>query len=202
MPGGAAHHIILLWPFPILIVAVALARMPLRIAAPVVALMCGANLAVTDHYYADLIRNGGTVPFSDAIYPLNQTLANLKAKRVFVMDWGIIETINLLSEGKTPVIAPEPGDREYKRRMFTDPGISSLRTPARMRSFPGFARTWKTWRRRTVTGKNFSIRSTIVTADHLRRLPVSQDRAQLTGPLGKCRDLLPTHSRPYSKAIH
>jgi len=119
--GGAAHHIILLWPFHLLIIAVVLARMPARFAAAAVVLICAANLLVTNHYYADLIRNGGALQFSDAIYPLNQKLAGLRARRIFVMDWGIIETINLLSEGRTPVIAGEPGDQAYKRRMFTDP---------------------------------------------------------------------------------
>jgi len=118
--GGAAHHIILLWPFHIMIIAVVLARTPIKLAATVTILMCAANMAVIDHYYADLIRNGGALAFSDAIYPLNERLAALKAKRVFVMDWGIIETINLLSEGQTPVLTMDVGDHDYQRRVFTD----------------------------------------------------------------------------------
>lgn len=102
--GGAAHHIILLWPFHFLLIAIALAHMPWRGAAvAITAVLCGSSLLVTAHYWSDLVRNGPAIRWTDAIHTLNDSLAKLRAERIFVMDWGIIETINFLSEGATPV---------------------------------------------------------------------------------------------------
>ena len=72
--GGAAHHVILLWPFQLLPIAAVLARIPAAPAALVTALLCGSNLAVTNQYYADLIRNGPGVRWTDAMDPLQRYL--------------------------------------------------------------------------------------------------------------------------------
>jgi hypothetical protein len=111
--GGGAHHVILLWPFHLLPVAAVLARIPAAPAALVTALLCGSNLAVTNHYYADLIRNGPMVRWTDAMDPLERYLTDLHASRIVAADWGFIETMNLQSEGALPMLyadtASEPG---------------------------------------------------------------------------------------------
>jgi 4-amino-4-deoxy-L-arabinose transferase-like glycosyltransferase len=119
--GAAAHHVILLWPFHFLVLAAALSRVSARVAAALTILLCGVNLAITNQYYADLIRNGGGIRFTDAIYTLDEYLARAKAPRIFIADWGIIEAINLLSEGETPVVGVEGNNAAARERMLSDP---------------------------------------------------------------------------------
>ena len=88
--GGSVHHAVLLWPFPQFVLALALAEASRRLAEPsgrwkhwgavafsiVVAFLCVTNLLVTNQYLACLIRYGPTVAWTDAIYPLSNSLAN------------------------------------------------------------------------------------------------------------------------------
>ena len=101
--GGAVQHIILLWPFPAFVIGTALAQAPRLWAAGATTLLCLSNLAVTDQYYAELIRNGPAIRFTDAIEPLNQYLRDSHAERIFMADWGFIHTLSLLTEGSLPV---------------------------------------------------------------------------------------------------
>ena len=101
--GAAAQHVILLWPFHLLVIAVAVARAPVRWAAAVCAVLCLSGLAVTNQYYADLIRNGPAIRWTDAIDPLNRYLLDSKAERIFISDWGIMETLNLINQGNAPL---------------------------------------------------------------------------------------------------
>jgi len=101
--GRAVHHTILLWPFPAFIVAAALSQAPPRWAASSAALLCAANLAVTNQYLADLIQYGPAIRFSNAINPLKEYLQTSNAERIFVADWGAIEALCLLTQGNLPV---------------------------------------------------------------------------------------------------
>ena len=101
--GAAAQHVILLWPFHFLVIAAALDRAPRAAAIAVTVVLCGSNLAVTNQYYAELIRNGPTMRWTDAMDPLHRFLTQTQARRIYVADWGIIETMNLLSEGSLPM---------------------------------------------------------------------------------------------------
>jgi mannose/fructose/N-acetylgalactosamine-specific phosphotransferase system component IIC len=121
--GAAAQHVILLWPFHFMAIAAVLAQIPVRwAAAAVTTVLCGSNLAVTDRYYADLVQNGPAIRWTDAMDPLNRTLADLHAPRIFVADWGIIETINLLSEGETPVSYAAESSATAMHNMLAAPG--------------------------------------------------------------------------------
>jgi 4-amino-4-deoxy-L-arabinose transferase-like glycosyltransferase len=119
--GAASQHAILLWPFQFLVIAAALSSVSTRVAAALTVLLCASNLAVTNQYYADLIRNGGAIRWTDAIYTLDEYLAKLHAPRIFIADWGILETINLLSEGETPVIGFAADDVKTIERMLSNP---------------------------------------------------------------------------------
>lgn len=121
--GAAAQHVILIWPLHFIAIAAAVAQIPARWAASAVTiLLCGANLAVTDQYYADLVRNGPAIRWTDAMDELNQTLADLHSSHVYVADWGIVETINLLSEGETPVYYADVTSAAAERNMLESPG--------------------------------------------------------------------------------
>ncbi len=73
--GGSLHHTILLWPFPLLLMAVVLSRIPWK---PVLAvagvLMVGSNLLVLNQYLAQFERFGPARDFTDALFPLAQAV--------------------------------------------------------------------------------------------------------------------------------
>jgi hypothetical protein len=119
--GWAAQHTILLWPFHFLAIAAALARAPLKLAAAGCAVLCISNAAVTNQYYADLIRNGPAIRWTDAIDPLNRYLADSKPGMVFGADWGFVETLNLIDEGRLPVASVDLPGPAITRRMLANP---------------------------------------------------------------------------------
>ena len=137
--GGAAQHAVLLWPFHLLVIAAALSRVPAPLAIVAAAVLCLSNLAVTNQYYAELIRNGPAIRWTDAMDSLNQYLIELhhpsktdpkprdperlpaKVDRIFIADWGLIETLNLLSEGDTPVVAADTSDPAVLDHMIASP---------------------------------------------------------------------------------
>jgi dolichyl-phosphate-mannose-protein mannosyltransferase len=106
--GGSVHHAVLLWPFPQFVVALAVAeasrrwtrraqwgRVALGVA---IAFLCITNLILTNEYLACLIRYGPAVTWTDAIYPLSNSLAN-ETRDVIVMDWDIYDPLLLLHRG-------------------------------------------------------------------------------------------------------
>ena len=68
--GGAAHHVVLLWPMHFLVIAAVLSALPGRLSRwPVialVALLSCVNVLVTNQYYLDLVRNGPAIRWTDA----------------------------------------------------------------------------------------------------------------------------------------
>ena len=119
--GGAAHHVILLWPFQLLPIAAVLARIPAAPAALVTGLLCGSNLAVTNQYYADLIRNGPTVRWTDAMDPLQRYLTDLHPQQIVAADWGFMESMNLLSEGQLPMANADTSNDQAVSALLRDP---------------------------------------------------------------------------------
>jgi hypothetical protein len=105
--GGSVHHIILLWPLPAMLMAVAmdaasrrLGRGGMAAAIVLTAVLAGSELLVTNEYYAVMTRNGGTVQWTGAVYRLSSYLASRQpAKAVACTDWGILDTLRLLNRG-------------------------------------------------------------------------------------------------------
>lgn len=99
--GGAIHHTVLVWPMPQLLVGAALSALPwrgLRVGA--VALLAGANLLVVNQYIDQFERNGSYGVFTDATNPLADSLARTPDENIYVIDWGIYETLDFLQPGK------------------------------------------------------------------------------------------------------
>ena len=131
--GGGVHHTVLLWPLPQLLIGAVFAEAARRFgrAAPAmvtaaVVLVCGSNLLLLNNYYARLIRNGGSVTWTDAIYPLSDYLKTVPARQVFSLDWGLIDPLRLLNRGHLELgVGSEPfakdamseEDRKEARRM-------------------------------------------------------------------------------------
>jgi hypothetical protein len=108
--GGSVHHAILLWPFPALFVAVAFAaasRKIGRLGIPLLAagtlFLVGTNALVTNEYFARLVRNGGGETWTDAIFPLSDSLRRVKARTIYIDDWGMFDVLRMLNRGRLPL---------------------------------------------------------------------------------------------------
>ena len=92
--GGSLHHTILLWPFPLLLVAVVLSRIPWKIAVVVAGVgLVGTNLLVLNQYLAQFERFGPARDFTDALFPLAEAVPT--GSNVYVVDWGMYNTLLL-----------------------------------------------------------------------------------------------------------
>jgi 4-amino-4-deoxy-L-arabinose transferase-like glycosyltransferase len=135
--GGAAHHVILLWPFQFLAIAAALAAIPWGWPAIVITVvLCASSLAVTNEYHWQLVTNGPDIRWTDAFYPLEKLLENLRSPNIYIADWGIFETINLLSDNTTPVHAVDWSNQETLRTIVADPRAAFVAHTAVYTYFP------------------------------------------------------------------
>jgi len=136
--GGAAHHTVLLWPMPAFLAAIVFAeaskRLPPKSArtalASLVAVLCVSNLAVINQHHAQLVRNGASTVWTDAIMKLPQALRRAHASAIFATDWGMIDNLLLLSRGGLPMRvggdslkeAPQPEDWAAVRQQLSGEG--------------------------------------------------------------------------------
>jgi 4-amino-4-deoxy-L-arabinose transferase-like glycosyltransferase len=108
--GGSVHHIILLWPLPQIIMGISLASASRRLgraATPVLTavlvVVISSALLVTNAYYVRMLRDGGAIAWSDAIFPLTDYLKRNPAGYIFCLDWGYLDTLRVLSNNRLPV---------------------------------------------------------------------------------------------------
>jgi len=133
--GGSAHHVILLWPFPVLFVAVALAcladlrrgNLPLGkwIATAAGLAMVLMNLVVLSQYLVQFERNGPAAVFTDAVYPLSRQADWWAGRPIYVIDWGMFNVLAFLHHGQLdlrvgsePLMTDTPSDLQ-KRALAT-----------------------------------------------------------------------------------
>jgi len=142
--GGSVHHVILLWPMPAMLVAVSLGAASRRLGkaglpavAAVVVLLAGSDLLVTNEYYAVMLRNGGSVTWTSAVFTLSGYMKSQQATNVFCVDWGIMDSLRLLNRGRLPLRwgGDEP-DSELAS-LLADPGSIFLGHAAGREVFPG-----------------------------------------------------------------
>ena len=128
--GGGAHHPILMWPLPYVGVAAVLAEASRRFGRPgviglaaCVGIACLSSLAVLGTYYTNMLRNGSTVEWSDAIYPASRALPEMKPSYVCALDWGFFESLRFLHRGRVGLCsAVDPQqDAETAKRQLSDP---------------------------------------------------------------------------------
>ena len=105
--GGGAHHIVLLWPLPHIVIAAALAGIAERLrrggtvaCSTLLAALTIANLLVVNQYLVQFIRNGPTNIWTDAISPLSEFLTPYESRPVFIPEWGADTTLRMLHEGR------------------------------------------------------------------------------------------------------
>ena len=98
--GTSVHHTILLWPIPVLIVAVALSALPARaLSSAIVAVVAAHNVFVLYTYRTDLREQGSTPVWTEGVYDLAR-LTQPMPTQYFVMDWGMLENLVLLRQGQ------------------------------------------------------------------------------------------------------
>lgn len=106
--GGSAHHAILLWPLPHLVVAVAFAEAFTRFhwakwtLAAALPFLVTTNLLVTNQYLYQFIKNGPADYWTDAIGNLAQDLRHSDASVVLLPDWGLTDSLTTLNEEHPP----------------------------------------------------------------------------------------------------
>jgi hypothetical protein len=133
--GASIQHVLLLWPFPHFLIAIAgaqvsasLGRHGVRAAASVLVVVVATNLLLINQYYSDLVTNGTTVIWTDAIYPLFNYLDSVSASRIVTTDWGYATTLCLLSDGEMPLddisytlLSPSVAEAGWIRALVEDP---------------------------------------------------------------------------------
>ena len=140
--GGAAHHIVLLWPFPVMFVAVSLAAAPWRWLTLVAGVgLVVMNLLVLNQYVFQFERNGAAGNFTDALFGLARSLPAHRGGHIYVIDWGIANSVQLSNNGQLPLRfasdplmtdAAGPTQRSQLLAMLSDPeGVFVGHVPAR-----------------------------------------------------------------------
>jgi hypothetical protein len=129
--GAAIHHTVLLWPMPQLLVGVALAMLPWRwLSTGLVTLLACSNLLVVNQYIYQLERNGADGGFADAIYAVSRQIPATSDQQIYVMDWGLMQTLTLLHRGKLHLLpesepfqtaSPDEGERRMIAKVLADP---------------------------------------------------------------------------------
>jgi len=71
--------------------------------AAVLVYLVGANALVTNEYFSRLVRNGSGETWTDAVYPLSDSLRRVKARTIYINDWGILDVLRLLNRGRLPL---------------------------------------------------------------------------------------------------
>lgn len=135
--GGSVHHAILIWPFPYIVIAVSFASASRRLGtagipavAVVLVVMMVVGGLVTNEYFTLAIRNGGGQNWTDAIFRLSDYMKGVSSDYVFCMDWGIMDSLRLLNQGKLKLrVGTDPvskqeltaEDRDYLDHLISEP---------------------------------------------------------------------------------
>lgn len=129
--GGAVHHIVLLWPMPQLLAGIAIASLrPRWLLVSCAAIAIVGNLLVLNQYLAQFERNGAGLGFSDAAYALSDSLSESAEADIYVLDWGISNSLDFLHSGKLnlhgvtdPLLSDNPTDAQRRQidYMLHDP---------------------------------------------------------------------------------
>ena len=110
------------------------------------ALVVPSNLLVTNEYYRLMLRNGGSLVWTDAIYPLSDFLKSVSATQVTPIDWGILDSLKLLHDGKLPLRngmdplakrALNAADQQVVRELLNTPGTVFISHTDANEQFPG-----------------------------------------------------------------
>ncbi len=129
--GGAAHHTVLLWPMPILFALAVFSRLLKPVLGLASVALIVSNLLVFNQFYSQLIQFGAWDTWTDAVLALSDGMEERAGQTVYITDWGMFDTLNLLHRGRLqlriasgPLQPDQPSAAEIEdlRRMLRDPG--------------------------------------------------------------------------------
>jgi 4-amino-4-deoxy-L-arabinose transferase-like glycosyltransferase len=149
--GGAAHHAILLWPFPVIFLAIVLdevaGMVPRYGLAALVTLLAVENLLTTNQYLAAFAVNGASGGWTDAIYRLAGSVEKSPGTEWYgLVDWGYLNGLRLLHEGDLPMfvaqvpaagVTPTADDLTEIRREIDSPDKVFIQHVEDKQIFPG-----------------------------------------------------------------
>ncbi len=149
--GASMHHVILLWPFPHFLIAVAgaeaagrLGKHGARVMAGALAVLVAGNVLVVNRLFADLVTRGTTAVWTDAVTPLFHYLDALPGRRIVPVDWGYSTTLCLLSDGEMPLndisfalLQPTPKEAAFIQSLVTQSDAVFVDHVAGAAIFPG-----------------------------------------------------------------
>jgi hypothetical protein len=129
--GTGIHHSVLVWPMPQLLVGASFGALLWRwLRVGILALLVSSNLLVINRYIAQFERNGTVGSFTDAVSPLAKSLADSTGDTIYVIDWGIYESVDFLQPGQSQLrqsyssliqASPDPAQRREIEAMLADP---------------------------------------------------------------------------------
>ncbi len=111
--GDSVHHVILLWPVPLLFLALTFSeasrRLPQKVGVPILVVIVGffaaENILATNQYLAQFIRNGPTGMWTNALFPLSADLMQSHYGEIVGIDWGTTVPLEVLERAQIPLSA-------------------------------------------------------------------------------------------------
>jgi 4-amino-4-deoxy-L-arabinose transferase-like glycosyltransferase len=125
--GESLHHTVLLWPFPLLLLASVLSLVPFRRQAAIMvvgAVLVGTNLLVLNQYLVQFERFGPARDFTDALFPLAQTVGANPTRSVYVVDWGMFNTLLMFQKNRTLL---HTGNEPFMDDRMSEPQLRQAR---------------------------------------------------------------------------
>jgi len=142
--GGASHHVILLWPFPVMFLGIALSEAAARArygAAALIAvtvILAGTNLLTTNEYLREFDANGGFGGWTDAIYRLAGSVEKgPSVSWIGLVDWGYLNALETFHEGDLPLFIVADGNRAEIKREIEAPESIFIQHTEDKQMFPG-----------------------------------------------------------------
>jgi len=142
--GAAAHHVVLLWPLPMILLGVVLAqsaqywgRIGQLLMVSITTCVVASGLLVTNQYLYQMARNGSPGSWTDGIYSLAQGLAHAHASRIAVLDWGITTPLDVLDRGRLPLVWSYDMVAQGDTTLLADPQVLWLSHTDGNEQFPG-----------------------------------------------------------------
>jgi hypothetical protein len=135
--GGAAHHVVLLWPLPHWLVAAVFGTLTEQrkggrlVFVLLIALLASRQFLVTAEYARKLERNGAGDLWTTALWTLGDRMQAYQERPVYLADWGMQNSLEFLSRGRLQTgAASDPfldddltaGERDIATRMLATPG--------------------------------------------------------------------------------
>jgi hypothetical protein len=90
-------------------------------------LSLGSSFLILNQYHSQLVRYGAPSVWSDAIFTLSDRLRQTRADHIFMMDWGTIDNVRMLTRGRLPIhvgmdaVDKDQPDRALFQRMIELP---------------------------------------------------------------------------------